>query len=563
MTLEDDLRDALHTHAERIEPSTDALAQIEARLDPAPSARPGLAPRLLVAAAILLVVGVIGATTLRSRGDGEIAALPPSSTADPAVAPIENELPPVDAAADDSSDPSTSSSVTEATPASADLPSAPEGILGPEAATAREAVDRFLALIQRDGEEIVVTYEGSLARVSHTMEDGDIREVTALELGSVEMDDGSQGVVVIQALSPRIVIETPDPLAISSGPELAIVGQGEGFEGTVDAQLYSSNDGVWLARGFAQAGNFGVVAPFSMELPVSGPGPAWLVVQSAGGTETMLDPFSAVPVVIDAPLRGADHLITAIPLDDPDGGLVVRSLPGADGDELGVLPPGQSGIRKRSALSAFVGDGEPSYGDEASLGDGEEWWNVWLPQPLGNGRQWGWVNSRYLAVVGEVPDDDLISIGEGFVAGLRGDDAAFAALPWSTRDVAIGLTSDVRRATAAQLADGEFWATTDTWVLPEDFGGTTEGTGREIFSPLQSLLGPDTAVGIAPGTDPTAASPFGNHQALFATRFAGASYVQIADPANDGSGWVTINIFVIQRGAGPEIVGVVATPWLP
>jgi len=564
MTLEDDLRDALHGHAERIEPAADGLERIEARLEPKQTARPGLGPRILVAAALLLVVGVVGASVLRDRTDGEIAALP-SSTVDRSPAPIEDELPPVDDAAEDSSDASASSTVTDATPSSADLPPAPEGILGPRAATAREAVDRFMELIQRDGEEIIVTYEGSLARVARTMENGDLGEVTALELGSVELDDGSLGAVVTQALSPRIVIESPDPLTTSSGSDVAIVGQGEGFEGTVNAQIYSSNDGVWLARGFAQAGNFGVVAPFSMNLAVSGPGPAWLVVQSAGGTDTRLDPFSAVPVVIDAPLSGADHIVTSIAPDDPDGGLVVRSLPGADGDELGVLPPGQSGIRRRSTLSAFVGDGEPRYGETASVGVGvgEEWWNVWLPQPLGNGRQWGWVNSRFLGVVGEVAEGDLLSIGDGFVAGLRGDDGAFAALPWSRRGIAVGLTSDVRRSTAGQLADGAFWASADTWVLPEDLGGTTEGTGREVFSPTQSVLGPETAVGVSPGTDPTAASPFGSDQALFATQFAGASFAQIIDPTNDGSSWVTINIFVMQGAAGPEIVGVVATPWVP
>lgn len=562
MTLEDDLGAALHAHAERIEPAADGLERIEARLEPKRKTRPGFGPRILVAAAILVVVGAAGASVLRNRTDGEIAALP-SSAVDRSAVPTEDGLPPVDDAADDSSDASAFSAATEATPSSADLPPAPDGILGPRAVTAREAVDRFMELIQRDGEEIVVTYEGALARVARTMENGDLGEVTALELGSVELDDGSPGVVVTQALSPRIVIESPDPLMISSGSDVAVVGQGEGFEGTVNAQLYSSDDGVWLARGFAQAGNFGVVAPFSMNLAVSGPGPAWLVVQSAGGNDTRLDPFSAIPLVIDAPLSGADHIVTAIALDDPDGGLVVRSLPEADGDELGVLPPGQSGIRRRSALAAFVGDGEPSYAETASVGVGEEWWNVWLPQPLGNGRQWGWVNSRFLGVVGEVAEGDLLSIGEGFVAGLRGDDGAFTALPWSRRGVAVGLTSDVRRSTAEQLADGAFWASADAWALPEDVGGTTEGTGREVFSPTQSLLGAETAVGVSSGTDPSAASPFGNDKALFATRFAGASFAQITDPTNDGSGWFTINIFMMQGADGPEIVGVVATPWVP
>ena len=559
MTIEHDLRDSLHAHAERIEPSADGLQRIEARLAPS-STGPRLATRLLVAAAVLLAVGGVGAMALRSSNDGDVVALPSSSTDPNGAAAIENELPPLDANDDAASSDPSSTQVSEATPNSFDLPAAPAGILGPRASTPGGAVTGFLELIQRDGEDVSWDVEGSLARVTRTLENGETGDVTVLQLGSVDMEDGSRGVVVVQALSPRAVIESPSSLSTIKGSTLTVSGQGEGFEATVNVELFSSRDGVWLARRAALAGNFGVLAPFSVDLDLSGPGPAWVVVQASGGTETRLEPFSAVPVVIDAPLAGYTHLVTAIAVDDPDGGLVVRSLPGTGGERLAVLPSGQSGIRKRAALSAFVGDGEPIYGEQATA-VGEEWWNVWLPEPLDDGRQWGWVNSRYLTIDAEVAADDLRSIGDGFVAGLRGDDGAFAALPWSSRGVTIGLQSDLRSVSADTMAGSNFWNTVAEWTLPADLVGPLETTGRVLFSPTQRLLG-ESKVDVAL-LDGFEVSPYGIQNDTFASRFAGASVVQLTDPSNDGSGWRTVNLFVAMGSEGPEVVGVVGVVWVP
>ncbi len=561
MTIEDDLRDAMHVHVERIEPSAGGLQRIEARLAPS-SSRPRLSTRLLVAAAVLLVIGGVGAMALRGGSDGEVVALP--STNDPnGAAAVENELAPLDGQDDEAGgNDSSSTEVSEANPNSFDLPAAPAGILGPRASTPGGAVKGFLELIQRDGEDVSWEIEGSLARVSRILENGEVGDVTVLQLGSVDMEDGSRGVVVVQALSPRAVIESPSSLSTINGSTLTVSGQGEGFEEmpTVTVELFSSRDGVWLARRAAMAGNFGVPAPFSVDLDLSGPGPAWVVVQASSGTETRLDPFSAVPVVIDAPLAGYTHLVTSIPVGDPDGGLVVRSLPGTGGERLAVLPSGQSGIRKRAALSAFVGDGEPIYGEQAEV-TGEEWWNVWLPAPLVDGRQWGWVNSRYLTIDAAVADDDLRSIGDGFVAGLRGDDGAFVALPWSSRGVTIGLQSDLRSVSAATLTGSDFWNTSDEWTLPGEFVGPLETTGRVLFSPTQRLLG-EYKVDVALRRD-FEVSPYGNQNAMFASQFAGASVVQLRDPSNDGSGWRTVNLFVAMGATGPEIVGVVGVVWVP
>ncbi len=291
MTIEHDLRDALHSHAERIEPSADGLKRIEARLAPT-SSGPRLSIRLIVAAAVLLVIGGVGALSLRGGNDGDVVALPSSSTDPNGAAAIENELPPLDQNADAAANEPSSTQVSEATPDSFDLPAAPAGILGPRASTPGGAVQGFLELIQRDGEDVSWSVEGSLARVTRISENGEIGDVTVLQLGSVDMDDGSRGVVVVQALSPRAVIESPSLLSTIKGSTLTVSGQGEGFEEmpTVNVELFSSRDGVWLARRSAMAGNFGVLAPFSVDLEVSGPGPAWVVVQASGGTETRLEP---------------------------------------------------------------------------------------------------------------------------------------------------------------------------------------------------------------------------------------------------------------------------------
>jgi hypothetical protein len=563
MTLEDDLRDALLGHADSIEPSPDGLERIEARLGTVSVDRPRLGVRLMVAAAAVLVVGGIGAVVLRESPNNDVVALPPSSTADAVGATaIENELPPLPDDEDSTTgSTATDSAPTEATPEDFDLPAAPVGVLGPRAATPSGAVEGFLQLIQRGSEEVVVDFEGALARVTRTFENGETGDVTVLQLGSVEMDDGSPGVVVVQAVSPRVVIESPSLLSTTTGPTLSVSGQGEGFEATVDVELYSSDDGVWLSRQSASAGNYGVVAPFAASLTASGSGPAWLVVQSAGGSGSRLEPFSAMPVVIDAPRADPIHLVTSIAADDPDGGLVVRSLPGTDGERLGVLPPGLSGIRKRAALSAFVGDGEPIYGEPASS-EGEEWWNVWLPEPLANGREWGWVNARYLTDEAAGVADELVAIGEAYVAALRGDARALAELPWSEAGVTIGLPTDLRPITAEVLRDPAYWAATDSWTIPDALVGTLDGPPRIVFSPTRQRVGVDdeVAVTVLDGLD---ASPYGNDNQILADRFAGTTVVQLTDPSNDGSGWRTVNLLVGDGVAGPEIVGVVAVVWTP
>lgn len=72
------------------------------------------------------------------------------------------------------------------------------------------------------------------------------------------------------------------------------------------------------------------------------------------------------------------YQVVNIPVDDPDGGLVVHSGPGASEPVIGVLPPGRQGLITVGCAMMAAG--------ESSL-----WWDV---------RDHGWVSSRYLATEG-------------------------------------------------------------------------------------------------------------------------------------------------------------------
>jgi len=562
MTLEDELRSALRHHADQVEPSANGLERIEARLAGPARQRPRLAPRLLAAAALLVAVGAVGAMTLRSSGEGDINVAISSSTTDPAVAAVINDLPPLDDAADSTAADQASSSAVDGTPAITirEYPPAPAGVFGPRGASPEEAVEAFLGLIQRGTEDVTVDFDADLARLSRRGESGEMVDVATLVLRSVEINEDTTKYIVTGADSPSINIDDPSSQDTNSGSTLSVTGRGEGFGGVVVVELYSSDDGVWLDRRSVTAGNFGELAPFRADLDVSGAGSAWVVVQSTGGTDTTLEPFAAVPVVVEAPRAAPTYLVTNIPAGDP--GLVVRRLPGTDGEELGLLPPGQSGVNKRSALSVFIGDGEPSYGLEPVVLGEQEWWNVWLPEPLPNGRQSGWVNSRHLAIDAPVADADLEAVGWQFVEGLRGDDAAFAALLWGPDGVTFGLSNDLAMTTSGKAALPEFWQEVFSFTPPPEYIGTLDGSLRDVLSPTKTMLAPETAVDVdvVPVLE---LSPYSVVNEELASRFAGASVVQLTDPTNDGSGWRLVNLFVQAGVNGPEIVGMVAVEWTP
>lgn len=88
----------------------------------------------------------------------------------------------------------------------------------------------------------------------------------------------------------------------------------------------------------------------------------------------------------------ASYVVSGIPADDPDGGLVARMLPGSDEEEIDVLAEGTVVDALAEADACAV------------TGDGAVWWDIGTPQ-LATG---GWVNSRFLEASGASgpPDTD-------------------------------------------------------------------------------------------------------------------------------------------------------------
>ena len=567
MTLEDELTDALQAHADQFEPSADSYRRLQQRV--AAEARPAphlggplpLGPRLLVAAVLLLVLGGIGAFAFQRTAGENVQAVASTSTIDGELA---NTVPGGDADSeasasepvDDSAGGPNSDAIGPPLPG---LAPAPSGVLGPRARSAQTAAQKFLELIQRSTDDAVLEVDGPVVHVRTRLENGEFGDVADLLLGAIEFDNGDPGYVVVGAMSANVRIESPAALATVTDSRLRIGGQGRGFEARLAVDVYSADDGVALVKTWAMAGGGEALEPFEITVDVAGSEPAWVVVSSTGGTEAHLEPFSAVPIVLNAPQRADTYAVAALAPDDADQGLVFRHLPGTEeGERLGSLPFESSGIRRR---------GVPS-----RLGAGnQEWWNIELPAPI-DGRHYAWVNSAFLIREGEVASTDLESIGWQFARGVvDGEQAELVALPWTTRrSVMLGWSGGLQAFDGASLAESGVWDAERTWVLPQEAfsEGETMATARALFDPFRSFE-PGTRPGnpdnltVTTGTDLSMVSPYGGDQQQLRTRFHGASWVQIADAEASTPGWKVTTLFVEAGVDGPEIVGVVSTVWIP
>lgn len=101
---------------------------------------------------------------------------------------------------------------------------------------------------------------------------------------------------------------------------------------------------------------------------------------AAPATTTATGPGESPCSAAQAP-DGGEYVVTNIPADDPDGGLVARLLPGTGGERIDVLPEGT------------VVDSDAERPGCVVTADGGVWWAIDTPQ-LATG---GWVNSRFLA----------------------------------------------------------------------------------------------------------------------------------------------------------------------
>ena len=87
---------------------------------------------------------------------------------------------------------------------------------------------------------------------------------SVIHLQEVELEDGTTAWVVISAQSDDIVVESPPMGELLAGGTV-VVGEGQGFEGTIVLQV-EDQDGL-LGLGLAQGGALGVNLPFRAELP--------------------------------------------------------------------------------------------------------------------------------------------------------------------------------------------------------------------------------------------------------------------------------------------------------
>ncbi len=131
--------------------------------------------------------------------------------------------------------------------------------------------------------------------------------------------------------------------------------------------------------------------------------PATVVTETTTSETTSAPETSAAAAPGETPCAaeqapdGGEYVVTNIPVNDPDGGLVARLLPGTSGERIDVLPEGT------------VVDSDAERPGCVVTADGGVWWAIDTPS-LATG---GWVNSRFLAPVGsgdgggETGDDDF------------------------------------------------------------------------------------------------------------------------------------------------------------
>lgn len=351
------------------------------------------------------------------------------------------------------------------------------------------------------------------------------REIATLDLVEVAGDDAS-GWAVAAASSTSVVIDSPAAAALT-GPSIAVSGRGHGFEATVELEVRSAVDGSRLYEGSTSAGNLGVLEPFATSVPLAGWDRVWIIARSAGGADGVASSFAAVPVTVTGPAEDATYLVTGVALDDVDGGLNLRSAPGADSDRIGVLEWGRPVVRTPDAYPVVVGD------------------DVWWPVTASDGVA-GWVNARFLARAGEIPGGALTAGAQAFL--------------FATADPAIGgrwaPISD--RTGFVVAADGAVVSLTPG-ALAEPSGWTSPVVGGASLVDLAAV--PDAlqaeAVITPFGASSTGAGPPEPEvQELANQVFAGLPGATVEYNGVDGLGH-TLHLFFEQAPVGPRIVGAI------
>lgn len=530
--------DALHRHADGIEPGHDAYARLAARVNDAGTQPAGglgswfPTPRLagaVAAAAVVLVGGVALVNVGRgddSVGTASVVTEEPTTSLQSAAGDATD--PSVAGADDGADDDSLDNGDDEDGPDSTDEVIANGGRVVPLAGgiareSRAEAATAFLNHLGVDNVSVTVSDDQAFVR-SEREGGGEGPEIAVLQLAPVAIDDVDRWVVV-GATSGDIVIDTPSVDSEVSGDALTVSGQGTGFEATVEVELRSATDGRQLSIVGTGAGNFGDLAPFSSSIPLSGTDQAWVIVRSSGGADDVATSFAAVPITFIGSIDDTSYHVVRIDDDDPDGGLNLRVGPGSDTDVLAVLDQGAVVTRTVDALPTRNGS------------------SVWWPVTAADGTV-GWAASQFLAAAGTLSDQALADAAEQFLFVASNPEVAGPWIDVAPRlgfAVVAGGNQVEVAATGLQRPDG--------WTAPlPGLGGRSLAELADVPSDFETAQAVD--VNGSANVAPSAAG-------LLARYFGALPYVTVTYTATDGG---TRNAHVVFEAApigAPAIVGVV------
>lgn len=535
--IETKLRLTLQSQADKFEPASDGYVRLQQRVESSQTTsqttRLG-SPRIMAAAAaVLLVVGVAGFLGLRRESVNVIAD---SAASDVEQAPITT----------------TTSVVTDESPATTDatssaiFPLATGLIAAPLALSPVDAAEQFLSLVRLDGDVVELRQEGTSVLVYGGSTDRSLADIVAtLHIEQAEASDGGVAYVVARATGPSLQLDA-FPAERVELDALDVAGSAPGWsEEYADLRLYSSNDGVLLDVIDVY---FDEMNNISEQLQVQGVDHGWVVLSSAAGGGDHDGQFVAEPVFFNAASRGTEYQVAHIPVDDPDGGLLLRHLPGHDQElveGVGPLPAGTTGIYRRSSV--------PNVGSEGAY----YWWAV----ELETGER-GWVNARFLTSMSSVSESELAELASAFHDIATDPDLPIDAAIWpelSRKPVQVGWTQGLANLTVDQLTDQDFWDDqSQTWTFPEASGAPV------VARSLRDFLNMPVDIQLDFEADESFESPFALDQEATASNFADLARVTIgpADTSYDTAGsWTTL--FVEQTPDGPRIVGVSIYLWTP
>ncbi len=518
------LASTLDRRAAQVEPSSDSYLRLRRAVDDGTTPRhagpAGIGPSRPLAVRVLAVAaGVVAliasAAWINSRGGSQLI--------DSAPAAATTTTPPVA--------PSVTTTIAEALPVEPQLvpPAYTEvpwdSVTGPRRLDPIEAAAAFLSFIR-------------MPYAALDMVDTDVRVfggddgatvIAELDVVAVEMFDPSLGTgfSVVGATSDAVAVDVP--LAGSVVVDQTFLVEGAvltGGQATTSIELFSNHDGLLLDRRTSTGDTSG---PVVVDLAVDGADQGWIVMSAFGdGTAG----FSAVPIEWDAGMDPAEYMVSHIAIDDPDQGLNVRALPGADeGEVLATLPPATSGIRRRGRVPSFIGA------------------QRWLSIITDDGVE-GWVNDRYLVRIDDVEEGALHDVALAFAEAVATPDNPdlMASLPWAThKPVSVGWYGGLEQLDQSVLRTAAVWDQPSAWALPDTFDATTERSLRE-------LVAVDTAaIGIAhPPGSTIAGSAVASEVAPWS--FAGLWSVSL-DAGPSGRQDSTVTLYVEPTVEGPRIVG--------